>query len=118
MNKLFKYFKPYRGLIILLFIFTIGQVIANLTLPDYMANIINQGIVGQNRDIIYHNGLLMLLVALGGGLCTVVAGYAASQIGTGYARDIRDHLFQKIERFSLAEFNQFSTASLITRNTN
>lgn len=118
MSKLFNYFKPYRWLFIILLIFTIGQVMASLSLPDYMANIINHGIVGQDRTVIYHYGLIMLLVAFGGGLCTVVVGYSASQIGTGFAKDIRDALFKKIESFSLTEFNKFSTASLITRNTN
>lgn len=118
MSKLLRYFKPFRWLFIVLLIFTIGQVIANLSLPDYMANIINHGIVGQDRSVVYHYGLIMLLVALGGGLCTVIAGYAASRIGTGFAKDVRNALFKKIEGFSLSEFNQFSTASLITRNTN
>jgi ATP-binding cassette subfamily B multidrug efflux pump len=118
MNKLFKYFKPYTWLFILLLVFTVGQVMASLSLPDYMANIINHGVVGQDSSVVYHYGLIMLLIALGGGLCTVVVGYCASQIGTGYSKDIRDELFKKIESFSLAEFNKFSTASLITRNTN
>lgn len=118
MAKLLKYFKPYVGLFVLLVIFTVGQVMASLTLPDYMANIINQGIVGQDKSVVYHYGLIMLLVALGGGLCTVVVGYSASQIGTSFSRDVRDELFKKIESFSLTEFNKFSTASLITRNTN
>jgi ATP-binding cassette subfamily B multidrug efflux pump len=118
MRKLIKYFKPYILLLVVLVIFTIGQVMASLSLPDYMANIINHGIVGQDKSVVYHYGLIMLLVALGGGLCTVVVGYAASQVGTGYAKDIRHELFKKIESFSLAEFNKFSTASLITRNTN
>jgi ATP-binding cassette subfamily B multidrug efflux pump len=118
MIKLIKYFKPYRWQFILLLIFTIGQVMASLSLPDYMANIINHGIVGQNKNVVYHYGLIMLLVALGGGLCAVVVGYFAAQIGTGFSKDVRDALFKKIEGFSLAEFNQFSTASLITRNTN
>ena len=71
MNKLFKYFKPYSGLFAFLIVFTIGQVMASLSLPDYMANIVNHGIVGQDKNVVYHYGLIMLLVALGGGLCTV-----------------------------------------------
>ena len=118
MGKLFRYFTPYRWLFLVLLIFTICQVIANLSLPDYMANIVDHGIVGQDKSVIQHYGLIMLLVALGGGACTVVAGFAASRIGTGFAKDVRNALFRKIEGFSLSEFNRFSTASLITRNTN
>lgn len=118
MTKLLKYFAPYTWLLLLLLLLTYGQTAANLALPDYMANIINQGIVGQNTGIIYHFGLIMLLVTLAGGLCTVGVGYLASKIGTGFAKELREKIFTKIEGFSLVEFNKFSTASLITRNTN
>jgi ATP-binding cassette, subfamily B, multidrug efflux pump len=118
MTKLLKYLKPYRWLLLLLLALTVGQVVANLTLPDYMANIVNQGIVGQHAGVIYQYGLFMLLVTLAGGLCTIGGGYLAARIGTGFSRNVRNSLFTKIEGFSLIEFNKFSTASLITRNTN
>jgi len=118
MTKLLKYFKPYIWPLIFLTILTFGQTMANLALPDYMANIVNQGIVGGNSGAIYHFGLIMLLVTLAGGLATIGVGYFASKIGTGFARNIRDAVFTKIESFSLVEFNKFSTASLITRSTN
>lgn len=97
---------------------TYGQVAANLALPDYMASIVNRGIVGQSSGIIYHYGWLMLLVTLAGGLCMVAVGYIASRIAAGFAQRVRDLAFSKVEDFSLVEFNKFSTASLITRNTN
>ncbi|RXK86800.1 ABC transporter ATP-binding protein [Filimonas effusa] len=118
MHKLFTYLRPYLTQVLLLMVFVIMQVLANLSLPDYMAHIVNQGIVGQDSAVIYHYGMMMLLVALGGGLCTIAASYFASRIGTGFSRDLRNALFTKIESFSLVEFNKFSTASLITRNTN
>ena len=118
MSRLFKYLRPHSASLAVLLVFTIGQVMASLSLPDYMANIINHGIVGQDSNVVYHYGLIMLVVALGGGLCAVVVGYSAAQVGTRFARDVRHYLFRKIENFSLDEFNRFSTASLITRNTN
>jgi ATP-binding cassette subfamily B protein len=60
----------------------------------------------------------MLLIALGGAVCTVGVGYLASKIATGFSRDIRNKVFSRVESFSLVEFNKFSTASLITRSTN
>lgn len=116
--RLFRYFKPYLWLTFLLLILVTGQVIANLTLPDYMAKIIDQGIVGKDSSAIYHFGLLMLFITLVGGVLAVGVGYLSARIGTGYARTIRDKVFVKIENFSLVEFSKFSTASLITRNTN
>jgi ATP-binding cassette, subfamily B, multidrug efflux pump len=118
MAKLFKYLAPYFWMLVLLVGFTYLQATVNLALPDYMANIVNQGIVGQDTNAIYHNGLLMLLITLGGGICAIGAGYFSSRIGTGLAKRLRDLVFSKVESFSLMEFNKFSTASLITRNTN
>jgi ATP-binding cassette subfamily B protein len=118
MLKLFKYLKPYWLMLVALFIFVFGMVALNLQLPDYMANIINNGIVNVNNSVVYHDGLIMLLIALGSAACTVVVGYLAAQIGSRFSRDIRNKIFSRVESFSLVEFNKFSTASLITRSTN
>ena len=69
-------------------------------------------------DYILHTGGLMLLISLLGGAATIAVGYLASKTAAGAARDIRKATFEKVESFSSAEFDQFSTASLITRSTN
>jgi ATP-binding cassette subfamily B protein len=89
-----------------------------LALPDYMATIINKGIVPQDTGVIYQTGAWMVAIALGGGIAMVGVSYIATKIATGYVRRIRDELFIKIESFSQIEFNKFTTASLITRATN
>ncbi len=63
-------------------------------------------------------GLIMLLIALIGGVATVVVSYISSKIAAGTARNLRKDIFAKIESFSNSEFDRFSTASLITRCTN
>ena len=118
MTKLLKYLTPYIWQLLALFALTYGQASATLALPDYMAKIINQGIMSQNVGVIFHSGLIMILITIAGGLAMVGAGYLSSRIGTGFARDLRTMVFTKVENFSLAEFNKFSTASLITRSTN
>ena len=97
---------------------TYGSVLANLSLPDYMASIVNKGIVGQNMSLIWGDGWKMLLITAAGGLCVVVASFLAARIATGVARMLRDQVFERIESFALADFHMFSTASLITRSTN
>jgi ATP-binding cassette subfamily B multidrug efflux pump len=69
-------------------------------------------------DYITHTGLLMLLVTLVSVICTVIVGFLSARIGSGLARDLRRQVFQRVESFSSAEFDRFSTASLITRTTN
>lgn len=118
MRYLVKYFKPYILLLIVLIILVWGQAYVNLTLPDYMAKIVNNGIVGKNLDIVWSNGLWMLLLTLAGGLCVIAIGFVAAKISAGFVRRLREEVFMKIERFSLTEFDSFSTSSLITRTTN
>ena len=60
----------------------------------------------------------MLGVALIGGVATVLVSLLAAKISSGAARNLRFDAFRKVESFSNAEFDQFSTASLITRCTN
>jgi ATP-binding cassette subfamily B protein len=69
-------------------------------------------------DYIIRTGGTMLLISLLGGACTITVGYLASRTAAGVARDVRRDVFKKVESFSSAEFNTFSTASLITRSTN
>jgi ATP-binding cassette, subfamily B, multidrug efflux pump len=69
-------------------------------------------------DYITHTGMLMLLVTLVSVVCTVIVGYLSARIGSGLARTLRREVFQRVESFSSAEFDRFSTASLITRTTN
>lgn len=116
--KLIKFLKPYVFFLVLLILFTLGQVAANLELPDYTAQIINNGIIGGEQEIILPIGVKMLFVALIGGVCTVIAGYLSAKVGTGMARGLRKDIFEKVESFSLSEINTFTTSSLITRSTN
>jgi ATP-binding cassette subfamily B protein len=118
MRKLLSFLYSYIFMLIGLVALVYGQTTANLALPDYMATIINKGIIPQDIGEVYAVGGQMLLVALLGGLATVGVGFLAARIATGFARKVRDAVFVKTESFSQAEFNKFSTASLITRSTN
>lgn len=118
MRSLAKYLKPYTIGIVAILILTYIQVMTTLKLPDYMAKIINNGIVAQNNSVIWSNGGWMLGIALLGAACTVGLGYLSAKVATGFSRDLREKVFSKVESFSMREFDTFSTASLITRSTN
>ena len=70
------------------------------------------------RNYILKTGGTMLLISVLGGVCTIGVSYFASRTAAGAARDIRKDVFEKVESFTSAEFDRFSTASLITRSTN
>ena len=81
------------------------------------------GALGMNidslqNDYILKTGLLMLALSLLSAAASVLVGLLSARTAAGMARDVRRAVFEKVESFSSTEFNQFSTASLITRSTN
>ena len=118
MKHLLRIFSGYWLMFIILVGFTYAMVMANLWLPDKMSEIVNNGIIKQDMPAIWHNGWQMILVTAAGGICSIIIGLLASRIATGMAQKLRMELFERVESFALADFNKFSTASLITRSTN
>ena len=118
MKHILRIFSGYWLMFIILVGFTYAMVMASLWLPDKMSEIVNNGIIKQDMPAIWHNGLAMILVTAAGGLCSIIIGFLAARIATGMAQKLRTELFERVESFALADFNKFSTASLITRSTN
>ena len=118
MKHILRIFSGYWLMFVILVGFTYAMVMANLWLPDKMSEIVNNGIIKQDMPAIWHNGLAMIVVTAAGGLCSIVIGFLAARIATGMAQKLRMELFERVESFALADFNKFSTASLITRSTN
>ncbi len=67
---------------------------------------------------IFNTGMLMLLLTLLSAACMISVGFLSARTAAGLAHDLRRLVFQKVQSFSSAEFDKFSTASLITRSTN
>ncbi|MCX7614691.1 MAG: ABC transporter ATP-binding protein/permease [Clostridiales bacterium] len=118
MTRLIKYSKPYifiiLGAIVLLFL----QAMCDLALPDFMSEIINNGIANGDSGYIFKMGFEMLGVTICSAAFAVTVGYLAARVAAGMCRTLRKELFEKVESFSNAEFDKFSTSSLITRTTN
>jgi len=70
------------------------------------------------RDYIYKTGAKMILLTLGTGLAAACVGLLSARIAAGFSRNVRRAVFTKVQRFSKAEIDKFSIASLITRSTN
>ncbi|MBQ6444340.1 MAG: ABC transporter ATP-binding protein [Methanosphaera sp.] len=105
-------------LIILMMIFLVIEVYCDLTLPSYTADIVNIGIRNTDFNIITTTGINMMIMLTISVIATIIVSYLSSIISSGYARDLREKIFEKILSFSNHELNDFSKASLITRSTN
>lgn len=118
MRTVFKELKPFKIGVIIIVVLTLCGVLADLQLPNLLSNIINQGIVNSDTAMIVRIGLLMILFAVISAVCNTINGFFSSRLSMGLGRNLRRKIFVKVESFSLHEFDQIGTASLITRTTN
>lgn len=118
MLKLYRFLKPYTVMLIGVLLFVALQSMGDLYLPTLMSNIINEGVMQGDTNKILHIGGLMLLVAGGGAICSIIASFMSSKIAIGLGTILRSKVFKRVESYSLHEFDKFGTATLITRSTN
>lgn len=118
MLKLMAYLSPYRKRIVAMLVLLFGQTLGTLYLPTLTASIVNDGIVKGNINAVWSGGAWMLGVAVITAAAAIYGTWLATTVSAGFGRDVRGALFRHVQSFSTDNFNQFGTASLITRNAN
>lgn len=119
MKRYWKYIKPYLSSFILGPLCMIIEVIGEIIMPFLLSKIIDNGVSGgQGTTYIIILGVTMVITALAMMLGGVGGAYFAVKSSTGIANDLRKDLFNKIQKFSFANIDSFSTGSLVTRLTN
>lgn len=118
MKRYFKYLKDSKVAVILAPLLMMVDAMCSVIVPFLIAKIIDNGIGTENIEYIIKIGLYILLAALGilgGGFgCMYFSAKAAHNFGS----NLREDIMKKIQNFSFANINKFTTASLITRITN
>lgn len=118
MGYLKPYWKDYKRRFILAIFFLSLEALADLMQPAMMSRIVDQGVAHSNLFLIEKYGLLMLLITLGGAFCACARNVLSVNVSQNFARDLRQDLYIKIQRFSLKNIDRFGNATLITRLTN
>ena len=125
MLRLYKNLKIQDWAIVVLIVgITVAQVWFTMELTDKIADIVlaiqrvSTGAAGATTGDIWREGGLMLAFAVCSALCQVATGIAASRVASRLSATLRSKVYAKVESFSIAEVNAFSTSSLITRTTN
>lgn len=115
--KLSKYLKPYALFAVLTPLSMVGEVLGDLLQPKLMSKIVDDGVLGQNMDLIIRTGLLMLLVLIGGGACGIAASAFGGIASQSFSRDLRVDVFKRVMGLSFEQTDKFTTGSLVTRLT-
>ena len=109
--------KEYKTVSIITPIFMILEVVFEMLIPFLMASIIDDGVEAGNMQHIYAVGAVMVAAALCGLFCGVMGGKYGARASTGFAKNLRQAMFENIQTFSFASLDKFSTAGLVTRLT-
>ena len=117
LKTLGKHIKGFVKESILTPVFMIGEVIMEMIIPLLMASIINDGIEKGNMQHVYLTGGLMVVAALVGLAFGVGGGVYGAKASTGFARNLRKAMYERIQTFGFANIDKFSTAGLVTRLT-
>lgn len=118
MKKVFKELGKFKAAVFFIALTVIGGVLCNLGLPAYLSNIINKGIPNGDAAFIIRTGGAMLILTILGAFCNIATGFFSARVSMGIGRRMRSEVFTKVQYFSRAEFDRFSTSSLITRTNN
>ena len=118
MKRYWKYIKPYLPAFIIGPILMIVEVIGEVVLPKFMANIINIGAANHDVPYIISMGIVMVITALLMMTGGVGGAYFAAKAAISFSSDLRSDVFDQVQKFSFANLDRFSTGSLVTRLTN
>ena len=118
MKKYLKYIKPYAKFYITGPIFMLVEVLGEILLPWFLAKIINIGVVNHDVPFIIATGAVMVVTAIFMAVGGILGAYFAAKAAMNTGTDLRMALFEKIQKFSFKNIDDFSTGSLVTRLTN
>lgn len=116
-KKLKAYIKEYKKVSILAPLFVILEVVMEVIIPLLMAKIIDTGIPNQDIKYIVETGILLVISAIMSLGFGILSGRFAAKASSGFAKNLRQAMFYKIQDYSFENIDKFSTSSLITRLT-
>ena len=94
-----------------------GEVAMEVLIPLVMADLYDYGVELQDMNVIVTKSIHLVLCALASLCFGVLSAVFASRAGTGFAKNLRHDMFYKVQKFSFANIDKFSSASIVTRLT-
>ncbi len=118
MKRYKPYIRPYISAFILGPILMITEVLGEIMLPKMMSLIINNGVANRDKAYIIGMGIAMVITAGVMALGGIGGAYFSAKASISFTSDLRQALFEKVQKFSFKNVDDFSTGSLVTRLTN
>ena len=112
-----KCIREYKAPTIYTLLFMVGEVFIEVLIPFFTADLVNDIKAGAPMSEVVRLGLILVGMAIVSLCCGAGGGYFGSKASTGFARNVRRDVFERIQRFSFENIDKFSTASLVTRLT-
>lgn len=116
-KKLAAHVKEYKKIAIITPILVLIEVVLEIVIPLIMAELIDKGIDGGSMHSIIAYGIALLISAMMALIFGIAAGRTASVASSGFAKNLRGAMYDKVQEFSFANIDHFSTASIVTRLT-
>lgn len=116
-KKLMRSIREYKKASLLAPIYVACEVILEVLIPYLMAGIIDIGIAESDMNYIYTMGTVLIVAAMASLFCGFMSGRYAAIASAGFAKNLREDQFRCVQKFSFANIDNFSAASLVTRMT-
>ena len=116
-KRLAKCIREYKTPTILTLIFIVGEAVVETLIPFITADLVNQIKDGAGMDLILRKGGLLALLAIFSLLCGGLAGFTCSKASAGFAKNVRQDIFDQVQTFTFSNIDKFSSSSLVTRMT-
>ena len=112
-----KCIREYKAPAICTLLFMVFEVLMEVLIPFFTADLVNDIKAGAPMNEVVRVGVILVAMAVVSLLCGAGGGYMGSKASTGFARNVRRDVFERIQHFSFENIDKFSTASLVTRLT-
>lgn len=116
-RKLARSIREYKKPSILTPVFVVFEVLLEILIPMIMAVMIDNGISGKNPDVLRRWGIVLIICVLLGMICGILSGSFCATASAGFAQNLRQDMYYKIQGYSFANIDKFSTSSIVTRLT-
>ncbi len=117
LTKLLQYVKPYRRDAVLAMILLALVVVVDLSIPQFVQVLIDQGIAGKDMDVILNTSIIMIGISILSAILSIINSVFSVRVSQSFGADLRKAVYHKIQSFSFGNLDHYKTGKLLIRLT-